>query len=246
MSSKINRFELEQYANSLRQEMYVLPQDPVSIHGILRRKGIVASFMPLQKGFEGMAVKIDRKEKDALRFMMVNTNSSYARQRFTACHELYHLLYQRDFSVSYEETQGNDSDDEEKNADYFASCLLLPTQGLMMHMPFKEQSKNAITLLTVLKLEQNFRCSRTSLLYRLKTLGLITSEKYDLLKDNVITSALDYGYSKDLYLPTGRKELAGDYNLKAREMYDKGMISQSKYFELLWDMGIDLKKEKEA
>lgn len=237
---------MEQYANSLRQEMYVLPQDPLSIHGILRRKGIIASFMPMQEGLEGMAVKIDRKEKAALRFMLVNTNSSYARQRFTASHELYHLLYQRDFSVSYEETNGSGSDDEEKNADIFASFLLLPTQGLVMLTPFSEQSKNAITLPTVLKLEQNFRCSRTSLLYRLKTLGWISSEKYDLLKDNVIRGAVDYGYSKDLYLPTGRKELAGDYNLKAREMYDKGMISQSKYFELLWDMGIDLKKVKEA
>jgi hypothetical protein len=31
--------------------------------------------------------------------------------------------------------------------------------------------------------------------------------------------------------------------VKARQLYDRGMISQAKYFSLLYDMGIDLEKE---
>jgi hypothetical protein len=36
-----------------------------------------------------------------------------------------------------------------------------------------------------------------------------------------------------------KKELVGDYNIKARELYDKGLISQAKYYQLLDDMGIN-------
>lgn len=50
-------------------------------------------------------------------------------------------------------------------------------------------------------------------------------------------------YPVSLYKPTYTKELVGDYNVKARQLYDRGMISQAKYFSLLYDMGIDLEKE---
>ncbi|WIL17337.1 hypothetical protein [Prevotella bivia] len=36
-----------------------------------------------------------------------------------------------------------------------------------------------------------------------------------------------------------KKELVGDYNIKAHELYDKGLISQAKYYQLLDDMGIN-------
>ena len=44
-------------------------------------------------------------------------------------------------------------------------------------------------------------------------------------------------------MPTHSKELIGDYNVKARQLYDKGLISQAKYFGLLYEMGIDFGKE---
>lgn len=60
-----------------------------------------------------------------------------------------------------------------------------------------------------------------------------------MIKISVIKSALEFGYSTELYLPTKKKELVGDYNIKARELYDKGLISQAKYYQLLDDMGIN-------
>ena len=59
----------------------------------------------------------------------------------------------------------------------------------------------------------------------------------------MIRSAAEYGYPTSLYMPTHSKELIGDYNVKARQLYDKGLISQAKYFGLLYDMGIDFGKE---
>lgn len=60
---------------------------------------------------------------------------------------------------------------------------------------------------------------------------------------DVRKSAIEYGYSTRLYEPTCQTELVGDYNLKARALYDAGLISQAKYFSLLADMGLDFSNE---
>lgn len=242
---KIDRDRLEKIASWLRQEQGIKFTDPVGIHQLLRNKKIVASFQPLSKGFEGMAVKLDNEDKESKLFMLINTNSIYSRQRFTACHELYHLLYQENFTVSYDMENEEREDDEEHNADYFARCLLLPEEGIKMLIPEEELRRDAISLATILMLEQNFRCSRSCLLYRLKAMKLISSSVYDAFNNNVLQSASEYGYDTSLYRPTMSRELIGDYNIKARQLYDRGLISQAKYFSLLFDMGIDLGERSE-
>lgn len=241
---KSDKIQLELLALKFRQEQGVKFDEPVSVHQMLRNKNIITSFQPLSEGFEGMAIKIPNKEQEARLFMLVNTSSNYSRQRFTACHELYHLLYQKDFSVSYD-VDGEDGRKslEEQAADYFARCLLLPRDGVLSLVPEEERKKDAITLATILKVEQNFRCSRSCLLYRLKEMDLISDAVYQVFLHDVIRGAAEYGYPTSLYRPTYSKELIGDYNVKARQLYDKGMISQAKYFGLLYDMGIDFGKE---
>ena len=241
---KSDKIQLELLALKFRQEQGVKFDEPVSVHQMLRNKNIITSFQPLSEGFEGMAIKIPNKEQEARLFMLVNTSSNYSRQRFTACHELYHLLYQKDFTVSYD-VDGEDGRKslDEQAADYFARCLLLPRDGVLSLVPEEERKKDAITLATILKVEQNFRCSRSCLLYRLKEMDLISDAVYQVFLHDVIRGAAEYGYPTSLYRPTYSKELIGDYNVKARQLYDKGVISQAKYFGLLYDMGIDFEKE---
>ena len=241
---KSDKMQLELLALKFRQEQGVKFDEPVSIHQMLRNKNVVASFQPLSEGFEGMAIKIPNKEQEARLFMLVNTSSVYSRQRFTACHELYHLLYQENFSVSYDTDNDNGKKSiEEQSADYFARCLLLPRDGVLSLIPEEERRRDAISLATILKIEQNFRCSRACLLYKLKEMDFISDAVYGALQHDVIRGAAEYGYPTSLYKPTYSKELLGDYNVKARQLYDLGKISQAKYFGLLYDMGIDLGKE---
>lgn len=241
---KSDKMQLELLALKFRQEQGVKFDEPVSIHQMLRNKNVVASFQPLSEGFEGMAIKIPNKEQEARLFMLVNTSSVYSRQRFTACHELYHLLYQENFCVSYDTDNDNGKKSiEEQSADYFARCLLLPRDGVLSLIPEEERRRDAISLATILKIEQNFRCSRACLLYKLKEMDFISDAVYGALQHDVIRGAAEYGYPTSLYKPTYSKELLGDYNVKARRLYDLGKISQAKYFGLLYDMGIDLGKE---
>lgn len=241
---KSDKMQLELLALKFRQEQGVKFDEPVSIHQMLRNKNVVASFQPLSEGFEGMAIKIPNREQEARLFMLVNTSSVYSRQRFTACHELYHLLYQENFCVSYDTDNDNGKKSiEEQSADYFARCLLLPRDGVLSLIPEEERRRDAISLATILKIEQNFRCSRACLLYKLKEMDFISDAVYGALQHDVIRGAAEYGYPTSLYKPTCSKELLGDYNVKARQLYDLGKISQAKYFGLLYDMGIDLGKK---
>ena len=108
----------------------------------------------------------------------------------------------------------------------------------------EKRKRDAISMATVLKIEQNFRCSRSCLLYRLKEMDFDFRDGFMVyFQHDVIRSAAEYGYPTSLYMPTHSKELIGDYNVKARQLYDKGLISQAKYFGLLYDMGIDFGKE---
>lgn len=234
---------LENKANELREEMGVRSKDPVSIHQILKYKQIVAYFQPMEeKGFSGMAVKVTESKRNYL-FMLVNTAESYGKQRFTAAHELYHLLYQDDFQSSYDTNIYGNKDPEEVNANNFATYLLLPENGLLQLIPESEMRKDKVTIETLLKLEQNYRCSRIALLLRLKHLGVITEDYINNNKGNVIRTAMEYGYDASLYSKTNKIELVGDYNLKARRLFDQGKISQAKYFSYLRDMNIDLKED---
>lgn len=241
---KTDYIRLENLANQLRQNLGVRAIDAISVHQMIRDKKIIASFQPMSVNLEGMGVRIASENGSRKLFMLVNTSSNYGRQRFTACHEMYHLLFQDDFSVSLDIKGQEQKEYEEECANFFARYLLLPKEGLTMLTPPEEViKKDSISIATILKLEHNFRCSRSCLLLRLKSLKWISDSLYEKYKKDVIRSATEYGYDTSLYLPTKKKELVGDYNLKARALYDRGLISQARYFGLLRDMGIEFNKD---
>ena len=242
MSGFMNKLVLENLANEFRiRELQISLFEPVSIHKALRTTGILCSFRPLDDDISGMAIKIQHEgDSHVHRFMLINTNDIYCKQRFTACHEFYHLLYQQNFSKSVDDSKYSSTKErEERNANIFASFLLLPEAGLKMLAPVEEQRKDRITLGTILKLEQHFRCSRATLLYRLKDLGWISEELISSYIENVKRSAAEYGYNTSLYESTGNTEVCGDYNVKARNLFDKGLISRSKYVSLIDDMQLN-------
>ena len=233
-------------AATLREELHLLNTMPISIHSALRTKRVQALFQPTSDNISGMAIRVTDQHGDKLSFMMVNTAKALGHQRFTACHELYHLLYQEDFSFINEKTALFDEKNEQEYlADWFASYLMLPKGGLEMSIPLGEQHKNGITLGTLLQTEQRFRCSRAMLLYRLKDIGWLDENGYENFACDVIRTAKSHGYATELYEKTRKEEFVGDYNIKARQLFEQGRISQAKYYQLLEDIGIDLKTEIE-
>lgn len=243
----MNEWVLEKEATSFRLKYGLSGIEAIRLKSLLQKLNVVTVFMPLSSGFSGMAIKVSKNEQEADRFMLVNNTQSIGKQHFTICHELYHLFVQSNFSSQICLTGLFDkkANKEEYYADVFASYLLLPSDGLLTYIPSEELQKKRISLKTVLYLEQYFSCSRSALLYRLKSAGYMQAAEYDTYKTGVKRSALENGYPVDIYNPGNEHLVIGDYGSLAKELFDKNELSQSHYYSLLSDIGIDITKLEE-
>jgi len=176
------------------------------------------------------------------RFIMVNSNHSIGKQHFTIAHELYHLFKQPDFTNRFCSTGKFDrrGDINEYNADLFAAELLLPEDGVFKLIPDVEMNKDKIQLSTVINLEQYFYTSRSALLYRLKSLGLISGDRYDEFRVDIKRGAINHGFDTKLYERGNEGVVIGRYGQIAKELYDKEHISETFYTSLMMDIGKDV------
>ena len=234
---------IEKKAAELRRFAGFNQNDCVRLKSLLSRFNVLTIFKPLDANFSGMAIKIGEGEK-AARFMLVNSSQSLGKQHFTISHELYHLFIQENFTSRICKTGlfSKVLDKEELNADLFASYFLLPETGLKDLIPDNELKKNAITLSTLLKVEQYFSCSRSALLYRLKQLKLIDSTFYDSYQKDIKKGAALHGYNLDLYESGNDNDVIGDYGSIAKNLFDKEIISETHYFSLLLDLGVNIEE----
>jgi Predicted Zn peptidase len=232
---------LELHSNDFRQRNGLNLTEAIRIKSLLQKLNILTVYLPLGNDFSGMAVKFSSTENPK-RFLLINCNHTIGRQHFTICHELYHLYYQVDFKSekSNAGTFNKSGDPEEYKADIFASFLLLPTNGVLQLIPENERAKNKITLKTILSIEHYYSCSRNALLNRLFNMKLIDREAFLGHNKDIIKQATLYGYNTDLYQPGNEGMVIGDYGSLARELFDLGIVSESSYFTLLEDFGIDL------
>jgi Zn-dependent peptidase ImmA (M78 family) len=123
---------------------------------------------------------------------------------------------------------------QERNADLFASSLLMPREGVLMLIPKQEISMRKISLPTILKLEQYFSVSRTSMLYRLNDLELMSKQQVEDYKYySPKETAKQYGYDTALYEPGNENLIIGDYGVKARELFEREIISEGEYMEAM-------------
>jgi len=204
--------------------------EPVSVKTVLRKKNILTLFRPLSEKSYGLSLK--SKAGDC--FMLVNSNTTRGRQHFTIAHELFHLYYDENPTPHICTDEANISVVAEKNADLFASSLLMPREGILQIVSAEESINRAVMLSTVIKLEQFFAVSRQSLLFRLKAIGLLTEGNLQgLLKIPVVESAKQYGYDTSLYNKGNENLVIGDFGEKARKLYDSGKISEGHYLELI-------------
>lgn len=241
MTNKEIIFELEKSASQFRLNCGFSSSDPIRWKSILQKNKILTIYKPLSNQVSGASVKIPNGI-DFERYMLINSNHSIGRQHFTICHELYHLMIQKEFSGSKTclTTFDRKSDPNEYYADVFASFLLLPESGVKMFIPPKEHKYDFISIQTILEIEHYFSASRKAVLYRLKNMNLISDKKVELYSNSPKKDALRLGYSTKLYENGNENDIIGDYGLLAYSAWEKGIISESVYYNFLSDIGIDL------
>jgi len=232
MSSNLN---IEKAASDFRTKYGYSNSNPIRVKSLLLELEVLTLFRDMEGSFSGMSLKIDEN-----RFMIVNSSHSIGRQHFTIFHELYHLFVQKDFEHI---VCGSSKDQkEERNADLFAANLMLPREGVLKFIPDEELKKDKIQLSTILKLEHYYSCSHKAIIIRLNNLQIISKnllEKFNSIIIKII--AQEYGYGTELYESGNKDIILGDYGVKAKDFFDREIISESHYLSLMHDLGIDFK-----
>lgn len=124
--------------------------------------------------------------------IIINNAMSFARQNFTLFHELFHLISDtsgaeiiKDDYYSYLNTQQTAV---EKACDSFANEFLVPMADFKYELEKKPLNENRIVELSTL-----YSVSKEAIMYKLYSMGLITSEEYVALKEVFYGEAIRNG-----------------------------------------------------
>ncbi len=223
---RLNIKDAELLSQKFRSEVGISLSEPINTKTLLRKLRILTMYRPLSENSYGISIKTDNAK-----FILVNSNNTRGRQHFTIAHELYHLFF--DENPTPHLCMGA-ATGIEKEANLFASALLMPREGLLQEISEKEMISHKINLSTILRLEQLFGVSRKSLLVRLKDIGVINEK---LLKElsiiQIKESARSYGYDTLLYEKGNENIVISDFGEKARKLFEENKISEGHYVELL-------------
>ena len=150
--------EIEEMAKSVRKQ-WQLGLNPIpELVDVLESKGIrvFETGESADSKFDGLAAKVNGQ-----RVIVISSNWSGDRQRFTMAHELGHLILEGRLS---------DDLDEEHASDRFAGAFLLPEDAIWSELG---EFRTRLELQELLMLKQEFGISMSGILYRAKDLGII-------------------------------------------------------------------------
>lgn len=224
-------------AAQLRIELGVDGYSPVDIFSIAQNiDNLTIVFYPFGEKVSGMCVK----GHNGNNLIAINSAMTLGRQRFSLAHEFYHMYFDESmFSVSSKILNSNKG--IEKEADMFASYFLMPEVSLLLKVKkiYDEKASRKLGLSDVIRIEQYFGLSHQAAVYRLMEASLLAEEEGALfLSESVRSKAESLGYSSSLYEPAheGRQYMTyGHYIRQVEEAFEKNLVSQGKYEELLID-----------
>jgi len=73
-------------------------------------------------------------------------------------------------------------------------------------------------------------------------MGLIDAALKEALSQGVMALARKFGYNTALYEKDNENEVIGDYGKLANKAWEDGIVSESAFYGLLKDLGIDISK----
>ena len=223
--------DLNFLANSFRKEMGEDAFSPVDIFAMaLRLKNTSIVFAKLGKNISGVFY---RNEKSST--IVINSEMTLGRQRFSMAHEIYHSQFDKDLGVIFCPKNIKLGDDNEKRANRFAVCLLMPEYGITERVNELKQEKGRLGIEEIIQLEQYYGVSHNALLIRLKELELISHSEYERFSDSITAKAEMLNYDTSLYKPTNEEKTIGYYIQLARKLHSEGKMSDSKFKEILED-----------
>jgi len=166
LSDIITNEYIERIASQLRN-YWGLGEKPIpNVIALMEENGIIVSvFKDESKRIDGFT-QFYKTEK-GLRYCVIldNEKHSMARRNFSASHELGHVILHS--NLCFDELDSSEKPIVEKQANYFASCFLLPTKS------FRKDLTDPLNFSSYLSLKLKWRVSIKAMIVRAKELGII-------------------------------------------------------------------------
>ncbi len=231
-----SKMELSNKASYIRKKLGEDEYSPIDIFQLAQSiEKLTLILYPFGKNISGICYR--GAESNVI---MINSDMSIGRQRFSLAHELYHLYFDDENTSKVSMTQIGNGDENEKNADQFASYLLVPPSSLydMLQNYKSKNGKIHLNVEDVIKIEQYYGVSHKAMLYRLYNDGVIHSSQMSAMETGIISLAARLGYDTTLYRSSTEDKkmiVLGYYIALSEKLLEKEYISQGKYEELLLD-----------
>ena len=157
--------QMQKQAKRLRDEWHLGYDAIGNVQDVLEEHGIKVICTEAPSGFDGVSGIVNGKDY----IVVLNKNQSHVeRRRFTAMHELGHLLFDKQFSPSLTLRE------KEKLCDAFANEMLLPS--IVVKKVFSTGEK--ISTFEVRQLQVVYGISFDAIIHKLHDLGIINDSKY--------------------------------------------------------------------
>lgn len=213
-------------ALDLRKQLGEDSFSPIDVFALVQQmENVTLIFYPLGKNISGYCRKYAHSN-----IIVINSEMTEGRQRFSLAHELYHIFYDDSMS-SYICSNFNSKATNEQYADLFASFFLMPQNALS-----SAEFSAPVGIKEIVRLEQFYRISRKAVLYRLYNEKKITKDELEEYSHGVKLSAKKLGYDDSLYNPSPEDRkcfVYGKYITEAEELLKDNKISIGKYEEYL-------------
>jgi len=240
-----SRRDIINSAKLCRETLGLEKTEPINnICGLLEHAGIkIQAISMASNNFFGLSVS----EEDGGPAIVVNVYERIPVERwiFSAAHELGHLMLHRD---AYNVNETEENKDEEKEADIFASHLLMPDEGFRKEW---DETAGLYWIDRIFKIKRIFHVSYKTVIFRLIDHGIT---------DNSIWSKFQVDYQKrfNRKLPFRKEPMAIEssepfgldkfdfyihrFSLLIRKAIEKDKISISRGAEML---GIDIEEMRD-
>ena len=122
-----------------------------------------------------------KRDNDIIIF--INTSSRLSREIFTLAHEIGHIVLhlngEQSFIDNYATIAGQSDDEKEKEANYFAACLLMPSDEIerFIDLELPDFEKSGLSGMDIARMMSEFNVSYDVALNRLESLGKIDSRQ---------------------------------------------------------------------
>ena len=215
-----NSEDVMQFAGKIR-ENWGLGEDGIpDVIALLESKGIKVVELDANDDFDGLSGRAGENV-----IIVLNANRPVERKRFTALHELGHLIMNFDVSVKEKE--------KESFCNLFASEVLIP--GVAFAKIVGEVSKSALPLRTLADIQRSYGISIDALIRKAYDASIIARNRY---KSYYIRKTQDCSFKDYVEASRWDSEYPRRFESLVIDAYARSIISISKASSLL-DTSVD-------